>query len=220
MRKQALYASSARCLEGQCPEWAGYVVELFGIEIAEVDNPNDYPYSRMPIANKPKLLVQLFRARVAYEPRMVQCPLYLEIHIPGFGLKEASIKGAALNANASTPDLLYLLRARDFLSASDELNFRGFKSPRLSDKAAMFAQAAFRLGRRGRAFNILSLCKEAGNYRSRNSYYSFVRALSIEESAERAKRFVALIEEQYQLGLTQAQAPATDQQLPLQTRQI
>jgi len=93
-------------------ELRGYTVEFFGPNRGEIEDPDGYPYLRILDEQNPKLLIQLLRTRVCYEPQQRDTPIFLELLYEGFRVTSA-IKGMNSNIEIGTQELEPLLRVRN-----------------------------------------------------------------------------------------------------------
>lgn len=210
------------------PEWAGYTVEYFGIELGEFEEGESLPIhpTRMPLGipvkENPKLFIWLLRARICYEPTMREYPLYLEAIMSESTAPEFSIRGLAHDLDISAADIRPLLKARDHLLRKDEsppeLNEL---STAMEKKARRFMEAARLLGKKREPFKVSRLLEESKmpmglGYKSRNTYYRFLQAVTKEKGREAARKIQELTREQYELGLKEPKLPEDAKWRPIE----
>lgn len=187
--------------------WRGYTCEYFGVEIGMSEDPDSYPYSRLVIEGVDRnFIILLLRERICYEPKNAECPVFLEILFQGFDY-EVSIKGLSPRLEIGFTDLNPILRVREF--AFENLA-RTMKNPVLENKLQGFIMAAAKLGKNNERFSIPKLCKHYGQgktagYKSRDSYYSFLKVVGREEGSEMSERVAKRIHEAYEIAKTSRQ---------------
>jgi hypothetical protein len=182
----------------------GYTAEVFGLDVGEADDPDAYPWWRIKIPDKPKLIVRQLSTRLCYEPQQTDYPIFLEVKFSRLAGYFISIKGLHRDLDISSNTLRPILRAREFMFKIDRLSFLGLKSQRFIEKAKRFTEAARRLAEEGKSFTIPNLLKES-RYRSRNSWYSFIEEIAADEGKGKAERIESLVKDQYDAALAQSQ---------------
>jgi hypothetical protein len=93
-RKRRFTCTIRDCFDGeQGPEWGGVAYEMFGVEIGELPNPDEYPFRRIVRKGEPNLVIVHLRSRFCFEPPNEGWPLYLEVQWRGLGETYVSIEG-------------------------------------------------------------------------------------------------------------------------------
>jgi hypothetical protein len=118
-KKKRLTVAYRNCWGNLDADHQNYTCELFGIEMGESENPDSYPYWRLTQKATPNMIIPILRDRICYEPKIKECPIYLEVVYSGFK-REITMHGLDSVEDLIASDLKYLLRARNWLCDKDD----------------------------------------------------------------------------------------------------